>query len=291
MKRWTIDRRRAQRSSGPRLNQWKGTRSSAETTQDRAVRRTQAAAKGRRLIRWSAIVVGVVLAGWGLAVGIQRSGPLLQRLLEIKAVTVEGVHQIGKQELVDRLALKPGTSLHHILTTTMKERVESHPWVKEAVITRVPLHELRISVVERKPAAIVHAGSENFLSDEEGHVLARLGQDDNGMLPMVTGLDSRELLRGDTAVRHAVKSGVMLSRLVGQSIDGRVQVNAANPANLVATVRGVQFQFGEAEVSDQWERFQRVKPSLKTVMFDGHGRGGNEIDLRYENRVIVRERG
>lgn len=291
MKRWTAARRNAQGPTGPRQNQWKGSRSSHAANQERGARRARVVAKSRQLIRWSTIGVGMVLAGWGLVVGLQRSGPLLQRLLEIKAITVEGVHQIGKQELVDRLALKPGTPLHHIVTTALKERVESHPWVKEAVITRVPLHELRVSVVERKPAAIVHAGTENFLSDEDGHVLARLGQDDNVMFPMVTGLESRELLRGDADVRHAVKSGIELARLVGQTIDGRLQVNAANPANLVASVRGVQFQFGREAVSEQWERFQRIKPSLKTVTFDGHGRGGNEIDLRYENRVIVRERG
>jgi len=291
MKRWTITRRSAQRPIGPRQNQWKGSRSNQAASQSRVARRAQVVAKGRQFVRWSAIGVGAVFVGWAAVVGVQRSGPFFQRLLEIKSVTVEGVHQIKKQELVDRLALKPGTPLHHILTTVMKERVESHPWVKEAVITRVPFHELRISVVERKPAAIVQANSENFLSDEDGHVLARLGQGDNVVLPMVTGLDSRELLRGDADVRRAVKSGVELARLVGQSIDGRLQVNAANPANLVASVRGVQFQFGEDAVSDQWERFQRIKPSLKAVTFDGHGRGGNEIDLRYENRVIVRERG
>lgn len=291
MKRWTIARRNAQRPSGPRQNQWKGARSNQAESQNRVARRAQVVAKGRQLVRSAAIGAGVILAAWGLVAGVQYASPMLQRLLEIKTVTVEGVHQIGRQELVDRLALKPGTPLHHIVTTTMKERVESHPWVKEAVITRVPFHELRISVVERKPAAIVHANSENFLSDEEGHVLARLGSDDNVMFPMVTGLDSRELLRGDADVRHAVKSGIELARLVGQTIDGRLQVNAANPANLVASVRGVQFQFGQDAVSEQWERFQRIKPSLKTVTFDGHGRGGNEIDLRYENRVIVRERG
>lgn len=291
MRRWTIARRNAQRPAGPRQNQWKGSRSSHVASQERVARRAHVMTKGRQLVRSAAIGAGVVLAVWGLVVGVQHAGPLLQRLLEIKTVTVEGVHQIGRQELVDRLALKPGTPLHHIMTTTMKERVESHPWVKEAVITRVPFHELRVSVVERKPAAIVHANSENFLSDEEGHVLARLGSDDNVMFPMVTGLDSRELLRGDADVRHAVKSGIELARLVGQTIDGRLQVNAANPANLVASVRGVQFQFGQDAVSEQWERFQRIKPSLKTVTFDGHGRGGNEIDLRYENRVIVRERG
>lgn len=291
MRRWTIARRHAPRPAGPRQNQWKGARSNQVESQNRVARRAQAMAKGRQLIRWGVIGLGAILGAWGVVVGLQQSGPLLQRLLEIKTVTVEGVHQIGKQELVDRLALKPGTPLHHVVTTTMKERVESHPWVKEAVVTRVPLHELRVSVVERKPAAIVHANAENFLSDEEGHVLARLGQDDNVMFPMVTGLDSRELLRGDADVRHAVKSGIELARLVGQTIDGRLQVNAANPANLVASVRGVQFQFGQEAVSEQWERFQRIKPSLKTVTFDGHGRGGNEIDLRYENRVIVRERG
>jgi cell division protein FtsQ len=291
MKRWTIARRNAQRPTGPRQNQWKGDRSSQAVSLNRVARRAQVVAKGRQLLRSAAIGAGVILAAWGLVIGVQHASPLLQRLLEIKAVTVEGVHQIGRQELVDRLALKPGTPLHHIVTTTMKERVESHPWVKEAVVTRVPFHELRISVVERKPAAIIHANSENFLSDEEGHVLARLGADDNVMFPMVTGLDSRELLRGDADVRHAVKSGIELARLVGQTIDGRLQVNAANPANLVASVRGVQFQFGQDAVSEQWERFQRIKPSLKTVTFDGHGRGGNEIDLRYENRVIVRERG
>lgn len=291
MKKWTITRRNALRPAGPRQNQWKGARSSHVASQERVARRAQVVAKGRQIVRWGAISLGVMLAGWGVAVGVQHAGPMLQRLLEIKTVTVEGVHQIGRQELVDRLALKPGTPLHHIVTAAMKERVESHPWVKEAVVTRVPFHELRISVVERKPAAIVHAGAENFLSDEEGHVLARLGQDDNVMFPMVTGLDAREVMRGDTEVRHAVKSGIELARLVGQTIDGRLQINAANPANLVASVRGVQFQFGELAVNEQWERFQRIKPSLKTVTFDGHGRGGNEIDLRYENRVIVRERG
>ncbi|MEQ1793350.1 MAG: FtsQ-type POTRA domain-containing protein [Nitrospira sp.] len=291
MKKWTIARRNAARPTGPRQNQWKGARSSHATNQERVTRRAQVVAKGRQLVRWGAIGIGAIIAGWGVVVGAQHAGPMLQRLLEIKTVTVEGVHQIGRQELVDRLALKPGTPLHHIVTAAMKERVESHPWVKEAVVTRVPFHELRISVVERKPAAIVHANAENFLSDEEGHVLARLGSEDNVMFPVVTGLDSRELLRGDADVRHAVKSGIELARLVGQTIDGRLQVNAANPANLVASVRGIQFQFGEDTVKEQWDRFQRIKPSLKTVTFDGHGRGGNEIDLRYENRVIVRERG
>ena len=253
--------------------------------------RAKTAAGWINFMRWGALMTGAALIGWVAMLGVKYSGPMLKRLLEIKTVTVEGVHHINKEEVIDLVGLKPGTSLHHIITTVIKGQVESHPWVKEAVVTRVPFHELRISVIERKPAAIIRTGSENFLSDEGGHVLARLGQADDDTLPMVTGVDPRGLLQGHEAVRQAIMSGIELAKLVGHTYEGRLQVNAANPSNLVASVRGVHFQFGEAAVGDQWERFQRVKPTLKTLKFDGYGRGANEVDLRYENRIIVRERG
>ncbi|MBI3356624.1 MAG: FtsQ-type POTRA domain-containing protein [Nitrospirae bacterium] len=251
----------------------------------------KAAARWINLMRWGGLMTGAALIGWVAMVGVKYSGPMLKRLLEIKIVTVEGVHHINKQEVIDLVGLKPGTPLHHVITTVIKGQVESHPWVKEALVTRVPFHELRISVIERKPAAIIQTGSDNFLSDEGGHVLARLGQADDDMLPMVTGVDPKGLLRGDGAVRQAIMSGIELAKLVGHTYEGRLQVNAANPSSLVASVRGVRFQFGEETVGDQWERFQRVKPTLKTLNFDGYGRGANEVDLRYENRIIVRERG
>lgn len=279
------------RPAGPRRNQWRGPRAGQVMSRHAEARRAKTVARLAQLMRWGGLMAGAVLIGWVIMMGVKYSGPSLKRLLEIRAVTVEGVHHINKQEVIDLVGLKPGTALHHVVTTAVKEQVESHPWVKEAAVTRVPLHELRISVIERKPAAIIRTGSENFLSDEEGHVLARLGQTDDETLPMVTGVDPKGLLRGDGGLRQAIISGIELAKLVGHTYEGRMQVNAANPSNLVASVRGVQFQFGEEAVVDQWERFQRVKPALKTLNFDGRGRGPNEVDLRYENRIIVRERG
>jgi cell division protein FtsQ len=260
-------------------------------SQQAEARRARTAVKRASLLRWGGRLAGAVLIGWVLMTGLRSAGPLLNRLLEIRAVTVDGVHHIDKREVIELAGLRPGTPLHHIVAAGIQAQVETHPWVKEAVVSRVPFHELRISVVERKPAAIVRTGSENFLTDESGHVLARLGQADDDALPMVTGIDSKGLLRGEGSVRQAVVSGIELARLVGHTYEGRLLINAANPSNLVASVRGVYFQFGGEAVGDQWERFQRVKPTLKTLNFDGHGRGANEVDLRYENRIIVRERG
>jgi cell division protein FtsQ len=237
------------------------------------------------------VTTGTVLVASLIVMGVKYSAPALQTLLEIKIITVEGDHHIDKQKVLDLAKVKPGTGLHHIVTRVIKEQVESHPWIKEAEVTRVPFHELRISLVERQPAAVIRADSQNFLTDAEGHVLTRLGQNDNDALPLVTGIDSKGLLEVTESVKQVIASGIALAKLVGQTFEGRLQVNAENPTNLVALVQGVRFQFGEEAVGEQWERFQRVKPTLKTLNFDGHGHGANEVDLRYENRIVVREGG
>lgn len=279
------------RPAGPRTNQWRGPRGKQVMSRHAEARRAKIVARRTKLMRWGGLMAGAVLSVWGIMVGLEHSGPALKQLLEIKTVTIHGVSHIDKQEVIDLVGLRPGTPLHHIITTAIKEQVESHPWVKTAGVSRVPFHELRISVIERKPAAVIRTDSENFLSDEEGRVLARLGQTDDQTLPMVTGVDRSGLQRGDRRVRLAITSGVELAKLMGHTYEGRMHVNAANPSNLVASVRGVQFQFGRESLDDQWARFQRVKPTLKALNFDGLGRGANEVDLRYENRVIVRERG
>lgn len=271
----------------PRKNQWKdpqGERAGKEASRTKTARR-------KALARWTGVTIGIAFVAWFIVVIVKYSGPVLQVLLEIKTITVEGGHHIDRQKVLELAKVKPGTGLHHIVTRVIKEQVESHPWVKEAEVTRVPFHELRISLVERKPAAVIRADSQNFLTDAEGHVLTRLGQTDDDALPLVTGIDSKGLLEETESVRQVIASGIELAHLVGQTFEGRLQVNAENPSNLIALVQGVRFQFGEAAVGEQWERFQRVKPTLKTLNFDGRGRGANEVDLRYENRIVVREGG
>ena len=282
-----LAKRRRPPPVGPRQNRWKdpqGEKAAQETGRAKTAGR-------KALARWIGVVTGAVLAAWLLVMGVKYSGPAIQTLLEIKTITVEGDHHIDKRNVLELAKVKPGIGLHHIVTRVIKERVESHPWVKEAEVTRVPFHELRISLVERIPAAVIRADSQNFLADAEGHVLTRLGQTDDDALPLVTGIDSNGLLEGTASVRQVIASGIELAKLVGQTFEGRLQVNAENPSNLVALVLGVRFQFGEEAVGAQWERFHRVKPTIKTLNFDGHGRGANEVDLRYENRIVVREGG
>lgn len=220
----------------------------------------------------------------------REMGPVLQGWLEIREVEVEGIHHVRKPEVLERLVLNPGMGLHQVSTAFLAERVRTHAWIKEATVERRPPHLLHVTVLERTPAAIIRMGADHWLSDENGYLLAKLGRQDDRTLPLLTGLDRQALQRGEARARNAVQSGVVLAKLIANTLDGRVEVDLAHPSNVVASANGVRFQFGGDSLVDQWERFRKVNPSFKTASSDGRKREVSEIDLRYDNRVIVRER-
>jgi cell division protein FtsQ len=282
-------RKRAVRAVGPRLNQWKGARASQVADQRQQAHRERLVSRRRRLLRLGQWMIGLAALVGGLTMVTQEMGPVVQDWLEIREVEIEGIHHVTKLEVLDQLALKPGMGLHQASTVFLAERVQRHAWIKEATVERRPPHLLHITVVERTPAAVVRIGVEHWVSDESGCLLAKLGRQDDQTLPLLTGLDLQPLLRGEARVRNAVQSGVVLAKLIANTLDGRVEVDLANSSNVMASASGVRFQFGDDSLVDQWERFQKVKPSFKTAPLEGRKREVSEIDLRYDHRVIVRE--
>lgn len=245
----------------------------------------------RRVLSLALSVLVMLVGGWISLVMIKEAGPMLARMFTIRQITVDGLHHVERAEVIESLGLGSTHTLWSVRPAELAIRVERHPWVKHAEVTRVPPDRVKVAVVERKPAAVVKAPTGHFLTDEEGHVLAKLGETDGARLPLLTGLEAVRLLNGDEQTREVVASAIELARLIGRTLDGRLEINAADPRHLSATVKGVRFQFGASEVAEQWDRFRRVKPSLRAMSGDDGGARGNDVDLRYPGRVIVRERG
>ena len=283
-------RKKAAPPIGPRSNQWKGARASQISDQREQARRERLLSRGRRVWRVGRWIVGLAALALGVTLVTREMGPALQGWLEIRDVEVEGLQRVTKPEVLERLVLKPGTGLHQVSTVFLAERVQSHAWIKEATVERRPPHQLHITIVERTPAAIIRMGADHWLSDENGYLLIKLGRQDDQTLPLLTGLSAQSLQQGDAGVRNAVQSGVVLAKLMASTLDGRVEIDLTKFSNVVASVNGVRFQFGDDSLVDQWERFRTVNPSFKTALSDDRKRTVSEIDLRYANRVIVRER-
>jgi cell division protein FtsQ len=283
-------RKRAVPPVSPRLNQWKGARATEISDQRQQAYLERLLSRGRFALRVGQWIVGLAVLAWGLTIAVREMGPVLQGWLEIRDVEVEGLHHVTKPEVLERLVLKPGMGLHQVSTVFLAERVRTHAWIKEATVERRPPHQLHVTIIERTPAAIIRTGADHWLSDENGYLLAKLGRQDDQTLPLLTGLDPQSFQHGEAGVRNAVQSGVVLAKLIANTLGGRVEVDLTNLGNVVASANGVRFQFGDDSLVDQWERFRKVNPSFKTALSDDRKRTVSEIDLRYDNRVIVRER-
>jgi cell division protein FtsQ len=286
-----FSRKRKNKMPAYRSNGWKGLRASQAADERQQARRSRIAGRYRRAAFAIGSMLGLALVAGGAFAAIRELGPLFQRGLEIREVKVEGVRHVTKQDVLDRLALKKGLALHQVSLSFLAERLRTHPWIKEATVERYLLHELRISVAERKPAAVALVGVEHLLVDGEGVLLLRLGNQDDATLPLLTGADGKLLQQGDREARRRIQSAIELARLMAHSVEGRVEIDVSNPLSLIASAKGVRFQFGSEALSDQWDRFRKVKAAAKVLTLEGKRREGSEVDLRYDHRVIVRERG
>lgn len=249
---------------------------------------------GRRLMKtlYAVSLLSLFIAGCvGLFVLVRELGPLTKEWFAVRQVTVEGLDHVTRREVMARLALKPDTTLYSLNPGWLAERLRQHPWIKDASVTLAPFHEVRVTIIERSPSAVVRTTTENLLSDEEGHILGRLGIKDDPSLPMLSGIDARGLLQGRPEARQAVKTGTELARMIAKNVGGRADINVAHLSNVVASVQGLTFQFSASSMDQQWHRFLQMKPALREVPFDHEGERGQEIDLRYTDRVIVRGKG
>lgn len=284
-------RQRPAKAATHRSNQWRGRRAMQVTDQKQQARRSQLMARCRRVVRIGGWLAGACAVLWMGSLASRELSPVIQRGLEIRDVSVTGGHQVTKQDVLDRLALKKGIALHQVSLSYLAERLQVHPWIKEATLERLPLHELRVTIVERKPTAIAKVGSEQSLIDEEGVVLAQLGARDDTTLPLLTGLDGKALTKGDMRLKQRIQAALALSKRMAQSLEGRIEIDMTNPQHIVASAKGARFHFGSDGLLDQWERFMTVKAASRMPVPDSRKHEGSEVDLRYDNRVILRERG
>jgi cell division protein FtsQ len=241
----------------------------------------------RRLLKpliWGA---SLGLVGWGVLLAHRELTPLTRSWFQIHEVTVSGTVQVAQTEVLDRLGLAPDDSLLSISASALAERLESHPWIKRAEISRSFPHALSVVITERRPAAVLRGSSMVLLLDEDGQVLSVLQPGEEPELPLLTGLTASRVITGEAGSRLEAQAGIRLAALVGQDLSGRPELDWSDPSNVTATVNGLRFQFGRSEFEEKWERYRKLQPVMRPATADAR----REIDLRFHNKVIVRERG
>jgi cell division protein FtsQ len=278
---WSV--RKRSRNQGPRPNvAARARRSFSRRWGIRLVRRTG---------KFVAVTVLVGIVIWGAMIGYREAAPHVAKWFAVREITVSGANQVTRREVLERLALTPNETLLSLNARRLAIRLESHPWIKHATISRVLPHTVAVQIVERRAAAVLRAPSMTLLLDDEGHALSILPTTNDPGLPVLVGINPKGVLGKEAQPLQAAQRGIELASLLERTFDGRPEVDVANPENAVAYVEGLRLQFGASPFQEKWDRYQKVEQYLPAGGGHARGEGRNDIDLRYPGKVIVRDRG
>jgi cell division protein FtsQ len=123
--------------------------------------------------------------------------------------------RLTRSEVLALAAVPPRSTLIRADTSDIEERLEASPWVRDATVDRDFPHTLRLTVNERRPAAIADAGGTNlWVVASDGYWLGRRSARDTDTVVVrdIEGLAPRPGRRADSKeLRNAVKIAAGLS--------------------------------------------------------------------------------
>jgi cell division septal protein FtsQ len=253
----------------------------------------------KRVLRgasWAAVVL-MPLAFAGYYLGPFLADSSLFRVDPAKDVDIDGNHFVAREEIVNALGLptldSPRGAEANVFQLSLddkRHRVESIPWVRSAVLSRVYPHRVVVHVVERTPVAFASVGGRIELVDSEGTLLEK-PEKAFFDFPIIAGLDS---------VNGAPerKSRLALYHTFSEQLAGELpssgwlisEVDLADADDLKALlVRGqetILVHFGHEAFA---ERFHNLLTSLPEL-YKTNAKI-DSVDLRYRNQIVVNPSG
>lgn len=146
-----------------------------------------------RLIKILIFYLAIGFLGWNFFTFIFSSN-----FCNIKEVIIKGNDCLREDEIFYKSGIQLGENIFKLDLQKSKDSLIREPRIKEVEIKRVIPNKIIISLIERKPAAIVHIGKEYFTSSKEGLVLSKIDRPkEEFALPLVLGLEIGEIKIGE----------------------------------------------------------------------------------------------
>jgi cell division protein FtsQ len=252
----------------------------------RANRRVRKARLTRILRRWSAFGVALSIIGAAL---FQAGSHAVEQIksqggLTLQRIEVEGAVRGGDASIRHRLASYVGQNLVDLSLYEVARVASSDPWVLSASAKRVLPGTLRVTVVERHPAAVAVIDGTAYVVDTTGYVVSPLKDDAFARLPVITGLDGfdREgleaaLVRGVRAIaRLEETAGVWVGEIAEMDLSRRDRVG------LRTVDPGPAILLDPNRVERNLNRYLELRREIA-------GRAGRlaYVDLRWQDHIAV----
>jgi cell division protein FtsQ len=235
------------------------------------------------------------MAGWGgycygrqgLPVDFGKVIAWVDRLFQIKTVEVNGGGKLAKEDVLALLDRHGGRGLISVDIDRLQRTLERRPWIQHAAIRRVFPDMLAVEVKEREPAAVLRTGGRDLLIGEDGALIVDANQGTYEGFPVLTGVEYAEVVSRTHEATERLLAGIALANLLSETGTNRMELDVRTARDIVAYHDGYRVRFGDSAFGEKVERYRRLVEGMSAQSKVREV----EVDLRFRDRVIVRERG
>ena len=174
----------------------------------------------------------------------------------LRYVQVDGAVYLKKEELVRISGIYMGEPLFQLETDQVTKRLLQDLRIEEALVRRQLPSTLEITIKERMPVATVACEYGYLDIDRQGKVIDSYRTLKNMPIPMITGVQVRDLYIGDDVEDEMVKKILsFLQQLDDASLNQLSEIAITGPDYLVAyTTNSVQIRLGKLERMEEKAR-------------------------------------
>ena len=231
-----------------------------------------------------ALVASLTLLGYTAHEYFQRSVPL-----NVGEVTIMGCMNVTESELVSLAHVDFKASLANLDLREISSRLTKHPWVEKAKVKRDwSRRALIIEVQERIPQALILL-DDLYLVDRHGEVFKKAEPRDQQDFPVLTGLETREVMGRDPQAVNLLNQALELLGILGQrkifTPRDVSEIHLSKQSGLtIFTLRGsIPIRLGTGGLADKIDRLEKVLPDLQPKIRDVE-----YLDINYPRKVVVK---
>lgn len=207
--------------------------------------------------------------------------------MKVKELHISGISELKTPDVTNLLQIHEGDPLYGKLTQKSVEKLKENPRVDRAVVARSITGEVMVNIGERKTEALMNADRLYYI-DKDANVLGLADLRSVEKLDLVVMTGPWGGKKSTQGYEDRLKEGVQLKNIL---------VKSGIPEKEISEIhwdetRGFEvFQVGlPARIWMGKTDFEKKSSRLVRVLKDFHGkeRSIREIDVNFEDRVVVK---
>lgn len=246
----------------------------------------------RTRIFWGVKLLGGVAGLLAISYLLVFSHDLLthQGFFKVRDIDIKGLKRLSAEDVLHQARIEEGINILSVNLKLVRKRLLANTWIAEAEVRREFPHDLKITIYEQEPLAVLDLGPK-VLINTRGEIFKEKSSTDPAGLPVVTGLSYSDLDvpgKPRSQAFQAVMQVLSLGQQSGSILPNRqikqIHVDHEMGVTLFAYRNIRQVRLG-------YRHFEEKYASLKNIMLhmkrQHRFRGFAAIDLNNINRIVA----